>query len=112
MAVRLSDWLAQCGTATRHRSIQRARRHPHLTGDLRHRKLIVGHQRLSDFKLGLVHSLGAATETTTGNRGLPPGFTGETFLFDFILSERCQGVDRVNRRLKGTPYRRAIGTPF
>ena len=98
MAVRLSDWLAQCGTATRKRPIQRAGRHPHLPRDLRHRKLIVGHQRLSDFKLGLVHSLGAATETTTGNRGLPPGFTGETFLFDFILSERCQG-DRLGRSL-------------
>ncbi len=76
------------------RPIQRAGCHADLPSDLRHRKLIIGHQRLGDLKLGLIHRFGTAAEPTTSNSGLPPGFTGEALLLDFILSERCQGVDR------------------
>lgn len=86
--------MSRFSTTTRKRSVKGRWRNPNLTGDLRHRKLIIGHQRLGDLKLGLIHRFGTAAEPTTSNSGLPPGFTGEALLLDFILSERCQGVDR------------------
>lgn len=90
--------MSRFSTTTRKRSVKGRWRNPNLTGDLRHRKLIIGHQRLGDLKLGLIHRFGTAAEPTTSNSGLPPGFTGEALLLDFILSERCQG-DRLGRSL-------------
>ena len=85
------------------RPIQRAGCHADLPSDLRHRKLIIGHQRLGDLKLGLIHRFGTAAEPTTSNSGLPPGFTGKTLLLDFILTKRRQGMD-----CQPTARRRAV----